>query len=146
MLAARVFFFAAVFSARTSAADHERRLDFLGIWDLQVRAKKFVEEWSPSYVCAPPATFLWRFFHNRRVGKSTRPAFKVATIAMQGETPSCLDDESRSPMLRKEVCEYAKLVQAERRRWQDNHLLAPGALRDFQKLSDEAFLSMKGKY
>jgi hypothetical protein len=49
-------------------------------------------------------------------------------------------------MRRGEVLDSAKLVLAERRRWQDNHLLAPGALRDFQQLSDEAFFSMKGKY
>lgn len=42
-------------------------------------------------------------------------------------------------MRRGEVLDSAKLVLAERRRWQDNHLLAPGALRDFQQLSDEAF-------
>jgi hypothetical protein len=39
MLAARVFFLAAVFRVRTSAADHERRFDFLGINNLQVRMK-----------------------------------------------------------------------------------------------------------
>jgi hypothetical protein len=49
-------------------------------------------------------------------------------------------------MPRKEVLDSAKLVDAERRRWQCNHLLAPGALSDFQKLSDEAFVSMKNKY
>jgi hypothetical protein len=38
------------------------------------------------------------------------------------------------------------LVRAERRAWQENHLLAKGALNDFQKLADEAFRSMKAKY
>jgi hypothetical protein len=49
-------------------------------------------------------------------------------------------------MRRKDVTDLARLVRAERRRWQDGHLLAPGALNDFQKLSDEAFHSMREKY
>jgi hypothetical protein len=49
-------------------------------------------------------------------------------------------------MRRKDEADFAKLVQAERRRWRDNHLLGAGALQDFQKLSDEAFRSMRGKY
>ena len=49
-------------------------------------------------------------------------------------------------MPEEDVLESAKLVQAERSSWQENHLLAPGALSDFQKLSDEAFLSMRRKY
>lgn len=47
---------------------------------------------------------------------------------------------------RNNVLDSVKFVRAERRRWQDNHLLARGALDDFQKLSDEAFRSMKGRY
>jgi hypothetical protein len=46
----------------------------------------------------------------------------------------------------KDEADFAKLVRAERRKWQGSHLLAPGALRDFQKLSDEAFRLMTGKY
>jgi hypothetical protein len=34
----------------------------------------------------------------------------------------------------------------ERQKWQDDHLLASRAIRDFQKLSDEAFHSLRGKY
>ena len=49
-------------------------------------------------------------------------------------------------MRRKDVIDFTRLVRAERRRWQQDHLLAPGALNDFQKLSDEAFRVMKGKY
>jgi hypothetical protein len=49
-------------------------------------------------------------------------------------------------MPKEDGLESARLVQAERRRWQDNHLLAPGAPHDFSKLSDEAFLLMRGKY
>jgi hypothetical protein len=49
-------------------------------------------------------------------------------------------------MRRKDVADFAKLVQAERRSWRDNHLLGGGALQDFQKLSDEAFRSMRAKY
>ena len=49
-------------------------------------------------------------------------------------------------MRRRQLDHSTKLVIAERRRWQDNHLLAPGALRDFQQLSDEAFSSMRDKY
>ena len=49
-------------------------------------------------------------------------------------------------MRRNNALDSVNLVRAERRRWQENHLLADGALNDFQKLSDEAFRSMKGKY
>jgi hypothetical protein len=49
-------------------------------------------------------------------------------------------------MRRNNALDSANLVRAERRRWQENHLLAEGALNDFQKLSDEAFRSMKAKY
>jgi hypothetical protein len=49
-------------------------------------------------------------------------------------------------MRRKDDTDFTKLVRAERRRWQENQFLAPGALSDFQKLSDEAFRSMRAKY
>jgi hypothetical protein len=39
-----------------------------------------------------------------------------------------------------------RCITVERRNWGDNHLIAPNALRDFQKLSDEAFLSLRRKY
>jgi hypothetical protein len=42
MLAACVLFLAPVFSVRTSAVDHARRFDFLGINNLQVRMKGLV--------------------------------------------------------------------------------------------------------
>jgi hypothetical protein len=34
----------------------------------------------------------------------------------------------------------------DRRNWRDDKLLAPSALLDFQKLCDDAFQSMRGKY
>jgi hypothetical protein len=49
-------------------------------------------------------------------------------------------------MRRKDGADFTNLVRAERRRWRENQLLAPGALSDFQKLSDEAFRLMRGKY
>lgn len=49
-------------------------------------------------------------------------------------------------MPRKSTFDVGKLIRAERRRWQDSHLIGPEGLRDFQKLSDDAFRSMKGKY
>ena len=49
-------------------------------------------------------------------------------------------------MSKKESINLAKLVRDERRKWHDGHLLAPGAFRDFQKLCDEAFHSLRGKY
>ena len=49
-------------------------------------------------------------------------------------------------MSKKESINLAKLVRDERQKWQDGHLLAPGAFRDFQKLCDEAFHSLRGKY
>jgi hypothetical protein len=42
--------------------------------------------------------------------------------------------------------DFGRLVRDERRNWRDQRLLAPRALRDFQKLSDEAFDSMRRKY
>jgi hypothetical protein len=50
------------------------------------------------------------------------------------------------PVRRNNALDSVNLVRAERRRWHENHLLAEGALNDFQKLSDEAFRSMKRKY
>jgi hypothetical protein len=44
MLAACVFFLAPVFNIRTSAVDHVRRFDFLGINNLQVRMKGFLAD------------------------------------------------------------------------------------------------------
>jgi hypothetical protein len=49
-------------------------------------------------------------------------------------------------MSKKESINLGKLVRDERQKWQDGHLLAPGAFRDFQKLCDEAFHSLRGKY
>src|SRR3984893_11193558 len=49
-------------------------------------------------------------------------------------------------MSKKESINLATLVRDERQKWQDGHLLAPGAFRDFQKLCDEAFHSLRGKY
>lgn len=49
-------------------------------------------------------------------------------------------------MRRSEPVDTARLVRDERRKWQSDRLIAPGALHDFQKLSDEAFLSMRLKY
>ena len=49
-------------------------------------------------------------------------------------------------MTKKELINLAKLVRDERQKWQDDNLLAPGAFRDFQKLCDEAFHSLRGKY
>ena len=49
-------------------------------------------------------------------------------------------------MSKKKSINLAKLVRDERQKWQDDHLLAPGAFRDFQKLCDEAFHSLRGKY
>ena len=49
-------------------------------------------------------------------------------------------------MSKKETINLAKLVRDERQKWQDDHLLAPGAFRDFQKLCDEAFHSLRDKY
>jgi hypothetical protein len=49
-------------------------------------------------------------------------------------------------MSKKESINLAKLVRDERQKWQDDNLLASGAFRDFQKLSDEAFHLLRGKY
>ena len=49
-------------------------------------------------------------------------------------------------MSKKESINLGKLVRNERQKWQDDNLLASGAFRDFQKLCDEAFHSLRGKY
>ena len=49
-------------------------------------------------------------------------------------------------MSKKEAINLGKLVRDERQKWQDDNLLASGAFRDFQKLCDEAFHSLRGKY
>jgi hypothetical protein len=49
-------------------------------------------------------------------------------------------------MSKKESINLGKLVRDERQKWQDDNLLASGAFRDFQKLCDEAFHSLRGKY
>ena len=49
-------------------------------------------------------------------------------------------------MSKKESINLAKLVRDERQKWQDDNLLASGAFRDFQKLCDEAFHLLRGKY
>ena len=49
-------------------------------------------------------------------------------------------------MSKKKLINLGKLVRDERLKWQDGHLLAPGAFRDFQKLCDEAFHLLRGKY
>ena len=51
-----------------------------------------------------------------------------------------------SPMACNDEHNTETLVREERQRWSDRRLLTPGALRDFQTLSDEAFRSLKGKY
>ena len=49
-------------------------------------------------------------------------------------------------MSKKESINLGKLVRDERQKWKDDNLLVPGAFRDFQKLCDEAFHSLRGKY
>jgi hypothetical protein len=49
-------------------------------------------------------------------------------------------------MPKNQPADIAIFIRDERRKWQNNHLIAPGALRDFQKLSDEAFILMRRKY
>jgi len=49
-------------------------------------------------------------------------------------------------MRKNELVDIAKFVRDERKEWENSHLIAPSALRDFQKLSDEAFLLMRRKY
>ena len=49
-------------------------------------------------------------------------------------------------MSKKESINLAKLVRDERQKWQDDNLLASGSFRDFHKLCDEAFHSLRGKY
>ena len=49
-------------------------------------------------------------------------------------------------MTKKEILDPSELVRNDRRSWRDDELLASGALLDFQKLCDDAFQSMRGKY
>jgi len=49
-------------------------------------------------------------------------------------------------MSKKASVNLAKLVRDERQKWQDDNLLASWAFRDFQKLCDEAFHSLRGNY
>jgi hypothetical protein len=49
-------------------------------------------------------------------------------------------------MSKKEIFDPSELVRNDRRSWRDDELLASGALLDFQKLCDDAFQSMRGKY
>ena len=50
-------------------------------------------------------------------------------------------------MSKKKSINLGKMVRDdERQKWQDGHLLAPGAIRHLQKLCDEAFHSLRGKY
>jgi hypothetical protein len=49
-------------------------------------------------------------------------------------------------MSKKETVVLTEFVRDNRRNWRDDELLAPGALLDFEKLCDDAFQSMRGKY
>ena len=49
-------------------------------------------------------------------------------------------------MTKKEILDPSELVGNDRRNWPEDELLASGALVDFQKLCDDAFQSMRGKY
>jgi hypothetical protein len=49
-------------------------------------------------------------------------------------------------MTKKEILDPSELVRNDRRSWRDDELLASSALLDFQKLCDDAFQSMRGKY
>ncbi len=49
-------------------------------------------------------------------------------------------------MGKKECLDYSEFVRNDRRSWRDDKLLAPGALFDFQSLSDDAFQALRGKY
>jgi hypothetical protein len=42
--------------------------------------------------------------------------------------------------------DIAKFVRSERAMWRDKNLLAPYALKDFQKLADETFVDLRNKY
>jgi hypothetical protein len=48
--------------------------------------------------------------------------------------------------VRDTTLDIAKFVRLERATWRDKNLLAPHALKDFQKLTDETFLDLRGKY
>jgi hypothetical protein len=49
-------------------------------------------------------------------------------------------------MGKKEILDPGEFVRNDRRHWRDDELLAPGALLDFQSLTDDAFQSLRGKY
>jgi hypothetical protein len=49
-------------------------------------------------------------------------------------------------MSKEDSVNLAKLIRDERQKWRDSHLLAPGALGDFQEFSEEAFHSLRDKY
>jgi hypothetical protein len=46
----------------------------------------------------------------------------------------------------RELIDFANLVRGERRKWGETHLLAPSALLDFQKLTDEAFRALRREH
>jgi hypothetical protein len=46
----------------------------------------------------------------------------------------------------KGIIDLSDFVRDDRRNWRADELLSPGALLDFQKLCDDAFQSMRGKY
>ena len=46
----------------------------------------------------------------------------------------------------KGTIDLSDFVRDDRRNWRADELLSPGALLDFQKLCDDAFQSMRGKY
>ncbi len=46
----------------------------------------------------------------------------------------------------KDFLDHSEFVRNDRRSWRDDKLLAPGALLDFQLLTDDAFQSLRGKY
>ena len=44
------------------------------------------------------------------------------------------------------MLDIAKFVRLERATWRNKNLLAPHALKDFQKLTDETFHDLRSKY
>jgi hypothetical protein len=52
----------------------------------------------------------------------------------------------RPMKVRGAIIDVAKFVRLERATWRNKNLLAPHALRDFQKLTDETFLDLRSKY
>lgn len=49
-------------------------------------------------------------------------------------------------MSKEKPLNFTELVSLDRRQWEDNRLLSPLALKDFQRLCDEAFHSLRNKY